>query len=101
MMKHLKRLEDEVSTWPNISIHPHRFGGREFRVGSAEVGHVHTGGIVDIPSLAQFAMLSSRRVWPKSTAGFPTQAGLLSEFAVKTTSSVPSGSCVCHTCVTH
>lgn len=49
MMKHLKRLEDEVSTWPNISIHPHRFGGREFRVGSAEVGHVHTGGIVDIP----------------------------------------------------
>ena len=48
-MKHLKILEDEVSTWPNISIHPHRFGGREFRFGSAEVGHVHTGGIVDIP----------------------------------------------------
>src|SRR5947209_6277221 len=49
MMKHLKRLEEEVSTWPNISIHPHRFGGREFRFGSAEVGHIHTGGIVDIP----------------------------------------------------
>ncbi len=48
-MKHLKRLEEEVSTWPNISIHPHRFGGREFRFGSAEVGHIHTGGIVDIP----------------------------------------------------
>ena len=27
----------------------HRFGGREFRFGSAEVGHAHTGGIVDIP----------------------------------------------------
>ena len=25
------------------------FGGREFRFRSAEVGHVHTGGIVDIP----------------------------------------------------
>ena len=49
MMKHLKKLEDEVSTWPNISVHPHRFGGREFRFGSAEVGHLHTGGIVDIP----------------------------------------------------
>src|SRR5438445_4305887 len=49
MMKHLKRLEEEVSTWPNISIHPHRFGGREFRFGSAEIGHVHAGGIVDIP----------------------------------------------------
>ena len=48
-MTHLKRLEEEISTWPNISIHPHRFGGREFRFGSAEVGHVHTGGIVDIP----------------------------------------------------
>src|SRR5438132_9486344 len=48
-MTHLKRLEEEISTWPNISIHPHRFGGREFRFGSAEVGHVHTGGVVDIP----------------------------------------------------
>src|SRR5216683_1629847 len=49
MMKHLKKLEDEVSRWPDISVHPHRFCGREFRFGSAEVGHVHTGGIVDIP----------------------------------------------------
>jgi hypothetical protein len=44
-----KRLEGEVSAWPNVSAHPHRFGGREFRFQSAEVGHVHTGGIVDIP----------------------------------------------------
>jgi hypothetical protein len=49
MMKHLTKLEDEVCAWPTISIHPHRFGGREFRFGSAEVGHVHTGGVVDIP----------------------------------------------------
>ena len=44
-----KRLEDEVSSWVNISTHPHRFGGKEFRFGDAEVGHVHAGGIVDIP----------------------------------------------------
>jgi hypothetical protein len=49
MMKHLKKLEEEVSAWPHISIHPHRFGGREFRFRSAEVGHTHDGGIVDIP----------------------------------------------------
>jgi hypothetical protein len=49
MMKHLKKLEDEVCTWPNITVHAHRFGGREFRFGSAEVGHVHIGGIVDVP----------------------------------------------------
>ena len=48
-MKHLKRLEEEVSAWPEKSVHAHRFGGREFRFGSAEVGHVHEGGVVDIP----------------------------------------------------
>jgi hypothetical protein len=48
-MKHLKNLEDEISAWPNVSVHPHRFGGKEFLFGSAEVGHVHTGSIVDIP----------------------------------------------------
>src|SRR5258708_34649302 len=48
-MKHLKKLEDEISAWPKIWVHPHRFGGKEFLFGSAEVGHIHTSGIVDIP----------------------------------------------------
>ena len=48
-MNFLRKLEDEVSAWPQISVHPHRFGGREFLFGSAEVGHIHEGGIVDIP----------------------------------------------------
>jgi len=49
MKLHLKKLEEEVSAWQNISVHPHRFGGMEFQFGDAEVGHVHTNGIVDIP----------------------------------------------------
>jgi Family of unknown function (DUF5519) len=48
-MNHLKELEENVSAWPEVSVYPHRFGGREFRFGSAEVGHVHANGIVDIP----------------------------------------------------
>src|SRR6266480_1625261 len=48
-MKHLKKLEEEVSLWPHISVHSHRFGGREFLLGKGEVGHIHTGGVVDIP----------------------------------------------------
>ncbi len=48
-MTYVKKLEEEISAWPQISVHPHRFGGREFRFGSAEVGHAHPGGIVDIP----------------------------------------------------
>lgn len=48
-MEYLNKLEDELCAWMGISVHAHRFGGREFRFGRAEVGHVHTGGIVDIP----------------------------------------------------
>jgi hypothetical protein len=45
----LTKLDDVVASWPRMSVHSHRFGGREFRLGNAEVGHVHYGGIVDIP----------------------------------------------------
>ena len=48
-MKYLDRLVQEVSSWPEVTTHPHRFGGKEFRFKSAEVGHIHTGGMVDIP----------------------------------------------------
>lgn len=48
-MNYLSRLEAEVSAWPNVSVHPHRFGGKEFRFGKAEIGHVHRDGTVDIP----------------------------------------------------
>jgi hypothetical protein len=49
IMNFLKMLEEEVGAWSSISVHPHRFGGKEFLFESAEVGHVHEGGIVDIP----------------------------------------------------
>jgi hypothetical protein len=45
----VKKLNEQVSAWQGISVHRHRFGGREFRFGSAEVGHVHESGAVDIP----------------------------------------------------
>ena len=48
-MRNLERLEHELSSRPEVSDHPHRFGGREFRFRAAEIGHIHTGGIVDIP----------------------------------------------------
>jgi hypothetical protein len=49
LINYLKKIEDEISTWDKVSIYPHRFAGREFRFGAAEVGHIHTGGVVDIP----------------------------------------------------
>jgi hypothetical protein len=45
----LDTFEREVSGWLHVSVHPHRFGGKEFRFRKAEVGHVHTNGVVDIP----------------------------------------------------
>lgn len=47
--RYLQQFQDEVSTWQQVSIHPHRFGGKEFRVGNVEVGHLHQDGVLDIP----------------------------------------------------
>jgi len=38
----------EVSSWEGVSVHEHRFGGVEFRVGRRELGHLH-GTIADLP----------------------------------------------------
>ena len=38
----------EVSSWEGVSVHEHRFGGVEFRVGRSELGHLH-GTIADLP----------------------------------------------------
>jgi Family of unknown function (DUF5519) len=48
-MNFLTKLEGEISQWPNVSVHSHRFGGRKFLFGNAEIGHTHFGGVVDIP----------------------------------------------------
>jgi hypothetical protein len=47
-MRFLAEVEQQLLSWPEVSVHPHRFGG-QFRFRAAEIGHVHTGGIVDIP----------------------------------------------------
>ena len=49
MQEWMKRLVEDVSAWPGVSSHEHRFGGTEFRMGEREIGHVHSFGIVDIP----------------------------------------------------
>jgi hypothetical protein len=38
----------EVSLWEGVSVHEHRFGGVEFRVGRRELGHLHPG-FADLP----------------------------------------------------
>jgi hypothetical protein len=45
----MKQLVAEVTAWPGVTSHAHRFGGVEFRLGTREIGHAHSFGIVDIP----------------------------------------------------
>jgi len=40
----------ELTRWPGVSAHPHRFGGTEFVFGERrEIGHIHGDHLVDIP----------------------------------------------------
>jgi hypothetical protein len=48
-VNYVGRLEGQVSAWRGVSVHAHRFGGKEFRFGKAEIGHIHKDGTVDIP----------------------------------------------------
>jgi hypothetical protein len=38
----------EVSRWEGVTVHDHRMGGVEFRLGRRELGHLH-GVIADLP----------------------------------------------------
>jgi hypothetical protein len=48
------RIEGEVGSWEGVTVHPHRFGGIEFRLGRRELGHLHFGrpdggALADLP----------------------------------------------------
>ncbi|HKF19960.1 MAG TPA: luciferase family protein [Candidatus Angelobacter sp.] len=44
----LKQLEAYACQWPGISAGTHRFGGRIFRLGRSEIGHMHNDGVLEI-----------------------------------------------------
>lgn len=43
------RLTAILREWEGVEVSPHQFGGVEFRVDHREIGHVHLGGIADLP----------------------------------------------------
>ena len=43
------KIEHVLGGWPGIEAQPHRFGGKEYRLGRREIGHVHGDALVDIP----------------------------------------------------
>jgi len=43
------RIVREVGSWEGVTVHPHRFGGLEFRLGRRELGHLHGDRLADLP----------------------------------------------------
>ncbi|HLB64070.1 MAG TPA: luciferase family protein [Anaerolineales bacterium] len=44
-----ERIQSTLLSWAGVSAQPHRFGGREYRIGRREIGHVHGDWLVDVP----------------------------------------------------
>lgn len=44
-----ERINEVVTNWDGVAAYPHRFGGREYRIGQREIGHVHGDYLVDVP----------------------------------------------------
>jgi Family of unknown function (DUF5519) len=42
-------IERELLSWPEVTVGQHRFGGREFRIGKLELGHLHGNAVADLP----------------------------------------------------
>jgi hypothetical protein len=43
-----RQVESVATGWPGVTVQDHRFGGREFRLGNREVGHLHGDRQADI-----------------------------------------------------
>jgi hypothetical protein len=59
------RIEQEVGSWDGVTVHPHRFGGVEFRLGKRELGHLHATW-ADLPFAARIRemLLETGRAGP-------------------------------------
>jgi Family of unknown function (DUF5519) len=48
-VSHAARIEAAVIAWDGVTPYDHRFGGREFRLGRRELGHLHGDRLADLP----------------------------------------------------
>lgn len=48
MLDWLDEIETEVLSWEGVSVAMHKYGGLQFDLHGAEIGHIHSNGIVDV-----------------------------------------------------
>ncbi len=61
-----ERIKKEITSWPNVTTEPHRFGGIEFRLNKREMGHIHGDRLADLlfPMKIRNELVNSGRVKP-------------------------------------
>ena len=84
-MTYVKALEDEVSTWPHVSVHSHRFGGVNSSSTRQKLVTCIQEGSLTYPFRAQYAMHCWQTVLRRSITGFRTQVGPFFMSAAKKT----------------
>ena len=60
-----------MTSWDGVTEHEHRFGGREFRLGKRELGHLHGDRLADLPFAKRIAamLIETGRARPHRFAG--------------------------------
>ena len=60
-------VTDQVSSWPGITVHAHRFGGVEFRAGRRELGHLHPAfADLPFPRSVRNALVTAKRIFERA-----------------------------------
>lgn len=87
MATRANKIESAVTAWPSVEVVPHRFGGREFRVGRRELGHLHGDRLLDLPFPVQIRrqLVAEGRVVPHHVM---PESGWVS-FYIRTAADVP------------
>jgi hypothetical protein len=89
MSRILERIQDEILSWPGVTVEPHRFGGVEIRLHKREMGHVHGGHLADLPfpMKTRNELVNSGRVSPHHAL---PQSGWISYWISKGEDDIPA-----------
>ena len=90
----MDQVERTVLAWPGLRAHTHRFGGTEYRLRGAEIGHLHGNGVVDLPftQATKTKLLAAGRA--REHHSFPGSSWVT--FVVRTEHDVPSALSLLH-----
>jgi hypothetical protein len=65
----MDELDTEISSWPGVHAHFHKYGGMQYDLNHHEIGHIHGNGLVDmlIDKKTATRLISERIALPHHT----------------------------------